>query len=152
MCQALMQQVVHRLVALVPFTKDDIDEIRRGNACKGIHLSPRTTDISLFLSSINTHPLFALRLRHLLNGVAEHGTRHLVSMLVEKVTEQIHGDALTQLAQHPPHSFVHQIMRMMQMDFGIAQAPRWVAHLGGFPRADDAHALFPEARAGSQFI
>ena len=38
------------------------------------------------------------------------------------------------------------------MDLGITQTPRRVAHLGSFPRTDDAHALFPKAGALGKVI
>ena len=66
---------------------------------------------------------------HLLDGIAKHGARHLVGMLAEEVTEEIHGATFTHFAEHPTDGFVHEIVGMMEMDFGIAQTPRWVAHL-----------------------
>ena len=73
-------------------------------------------------------------------------------MLTEEITKEIYRDALAHLAEHPTYGFVHQIVRVMQMDFGIAQAPRGIAHLRSLPRTDDAHALLPKARAFSQRV
>ena len=50
-------------------------------------------------------------------------------MLTEEVAQQVHGDSLAHLAQHPAYGLVHQVVRMVQMDLGIAQSPRWVALL-----------------------
>ena len=80
-----------------------------------------------------THPLLALRLRHLLDGIAEHGTGHLVGMLAKELTEEVHGNALTHLSQHPTHGLVHEVVGVVQVDLCIAEAPRRVALLGGFP-------------------
>ena len=98
------------------------------------------------------HPILALRLRHFLDGIAESRARHLMGMLTEEVAKQIHRDALTHLAQHPAHSLVHEVVGMMKVELGIAQAPRRVALLRGLPGADDAHALFPETGAPGEVI
>ena len=73
-------------------------------------------------------------------------------MQLEEITEQVHGYTFAHLAEHPTHSLVHQVVRMVQMDFGITQTPRGVTLLRGLPRTDDAHTLFPEAGAGGQVI
>ena len=44
-------------------------------------------------------------------------------MLMKKITKQIHIYAFTHLAKHPPYSLVHQVMRMMEMNLCISQAP-----------------------------
>ena len=68
-------------------------------------------------------------------------------MLAEKVAEEIHRDALAHLAKHPADGLVHEVVGMVEMNLGIAQAPRGVAHLRGLPRADHTHALLPEVGA-----
>ena len=67
-------------------------------------------------------------------------------MLAQEVAKQVHRDAFTHFAEHPTNSLVHEVVRMMQMDFSIAQTPRRVSHLRGLPRTDHTHALLPEAR------
>ena len=71
----------------------------------------------------SAHPLLTFFLGHLFDGIAEHGAGHLMGMLAEELTEEVHGHALTHLAEHPADGFVHQVMRMMEMDLGIAEAP-----------------------------
>ena len=44
-------------------------------------------------------------------------------MLVQKFTEQIHRNALANLSQHPSYGFVHQVVRMPEVHFCIAQTP-----------------------------
>ena len=44
------------------------------------------------------HPLLALGIGHLFDGIAEHGARHFVGMLVEEVAEEVHRDALAHLS------------------------------------------------------
>ena len=72
---------------------------------------------------LEMHPVFSFFLRHLLNGIAEGGARHFMGMLAKKFTQEVHADVLTHLAKHPANSLVHQVVRVMQVDFGIAQAP-----------------------------
>ena len=91
-------------------------------------------------------------LGHFLNGIAEHGARHLVGMQMEEIAEEVHGYALAHLTEHPADCFMHQVVGMMEMNLCVAQAPRRVALLRGFPRADNAHALFPKAGALRQFV
>ena len=91
-------------------------------------------------------PVLAFWFRHLFDGVAEGGARHLVGMLVEEVAKEVHPYPFTHLAQHPAHRLVHEVVGMMEVDLSIAQAPRRVALLRGLPRTDDTHALFPKAR------
>jgi hypothetical protein len=47
---------------------------------------------------------------------------------------------------------MYEVVWVVQMDFGIAQAPGGIALLGSLPGADDTHALLPKARAGGQVI
>ena len=68
-------------------------------------------------------------------------------MLPEEITKQIHAYTLAHLTQHPPHSLVHKVVGMVEMNLGIAEAPGGVAVLRGLPRADHTHALFPEVGA-----
>ena len=69
------------------------------------------------------HPLFAFRLRHLLDGVAEHSAGHFVGVLAEEIAKEIYGASFTHLSEHPSNRFMHQVVRMVEMDFSIAQAP-----------------------------
>ena len=79
------------------------------------------------LSSV--HPLFPLLLGHLLDGVAEHGAGHLVGMLAEELAKEVHGYSFAHLAKHPSDGFVHEVVRMVEVDLGIAETPRRVALL-----------------------
>ena len=80
---------------------------------------------------------------HLLDGIAEGGTRHLVDVLAEEIAQQIHAAAFTHLAKHPTYGLMHQVVGMVKVPLGIAQTPRRVTLLRCLPRADDAHALSP---------
>ena len=73
-------------------------------------------------------------------------------MLTKEIAQEIHRHPLAHFPKHPADGLMHQVVRMVEMDLGIAQAPRGIAHLRGLPRADDAHALFPQAGADSQFV
>jgi hypothetical protein len=73
-------------------------------------------------------------------------------MLAEEVAEEIHGDALAHLAEHPADGLVHEVVGMVEMDLGIAEAPGGVAVLRGLPRADHTHALFPKVGAVGEGI
>ena len=106
---------------------------------------------------MDTHPFLALLFRHLFDGVTEHGAGHCVGMLAEEVAQEVHASLdlrsrLAHLAEHPTYGLMHEVVGVVQVDFGITQAPRWVALMGGFPRADDTHALFPQAGAGSETV
>ena len=69
------------------------------------------------------HPLFAFRLRHLLDGVAEHSAGHFVGMLAEEVTKDIHRDTLTHLTEHPADGLMHEVVGMVEMDLSISETP-----------------------------
>ena len=86
----------------------------------------------------------ALGHRHLLDGIAEHGARHLVGMTVEEVAQQFDAASLAHLAEHPARCLLHQVVGVVQVHLCIAQAPGGVALLRGLPCANDAHALSPE--------
>ena len=72
---------------------------------------------------LNRHPLLALGIGHLLDGIAEHGARHLVGMQMEEIAEEVHGYALAHLTEHPADGLVHQVVLMVQVDFCIAETP-----------------------------
>ena len=93
------------------------------------------------------HPLLPFVGGEVLDGVAEGGARHVVGVATEEVAEEVDADALAHFAQHPPDGFVHEVVGMVEVDFGVTQAPRGVAHLEGFPRTDHADALPPEVGA-----
>ena len=101
---------------------------------------------------LSLHPVLTFWFGHLFDGVAEGRARHLVGMLAEEVAQEVHPYPFAHLAQHPADCLVHEVVGMMEMNLGIAQAPRGIAHLRGLPRTDDTHALFPEAGALGQFV
>ena len=67
--------------------------------------------------------MLAFLVSHVLYSIAQGGSGHLMGMLLEELTEQVHAASFAHLAKHPSHGFVHQVMRVVQMPFGIAQAP-----------------------------
>jgi hypothetical protein len=73
-------------------------------------------------------------------------------MLLQKVAQKVHTDALAHLAEHPSDGLVHEVVRVVEVHLGITETPRWVALLGSLPIADHADALFPEAGAMSQRV
>ena len=111
--------------------------------------APFTTSLHHLLDG---HPVLPFLFRHLFDGVTEGGARHVVGMLAEEVAEEVHRDALAQLAEHPADSLVHEIVGMVEMDLGIAETPGGVAKLGGLPRANHTHALLPEVGAVGEGI
>ena len=70
-----------------------------------------------------------------------------MGVLAQEVAQQFHADPLAHLAQHPADGFVHQVVRVMQVHFGVAQTPRSLALLQGLPGAHHADALAPEVVA-----
>ena len=75
------------------------------------------------------HPSFTLRFRHLLDGIAEGGARHLLGVLAKEIAQQVHAASLAHLAQHPARGLLHQVVRVVQVFLSIAQAPGWIALL-----------------------
>lgn len=73
-------------------------------------------------------------------------------MLAEKVAEEAHVVAFAHFSQHPTYGFVHEVVGVVQVYFGIAEAPRRVSLLRCLPSAYHAHTLFPQARTCSQFV
>ena len=73
-------------------------------------------------------------------------------MLVEEATKGLDAAALTHLAEHPSDRLVHQVVRVMEVAQGVAQAPVGVASLRSLPSADDAHTLPPEVGAISEVV
>ena len=95
-----------------------------------MHLSDEPFSFVFFIISlIRSHPHLPFPFRHLFDGIAEHGARHLMSMLMEEIAKQVHRDALAHLAEHPTYGLVHQIVGMVKVDLGISQTPRRVSLL-----------------------
>ena len=47
---------------------------------------------------VDGHPLLAFGIGHFFDGIAEHGARHFVGMLVEEVAEEVHGASFAHLS------------------------------------------------------
>jgi hypothetical protein len=43
------------------------------------------------------HPVLSFLFRHLFDGIAQHGARHLMGMLTQEFTKQVHGTSFTHL-------------------------------------------------------
>ena len=69
------------------------------------------------------HPVLSFYGFQLLYGVAQGGARHLEDVLAEEVAQQVGRHALAHLAQHPSHGFVHEVVGVLKVALGIAQAP-----------------------------
>ena len=81
-----MQQIIHRLVALILIAKDNVNKVGDGDAGKRIGLDDvvrRKTVVG------HCQPFLALSLRQLLDGIAQHGAWHLVGVLTEEVAKQV---------------------------------------------------------------
>ena len=76
-----------------------------------------------FPPSSSFHPQPPFFLVHLFDGVSQGGAVHLVDVLVEKISKEVHADALAHLAEHPSHRLVHQVVGMVEVFLGIMQAP-----------------------------
>ena len=75
-----------------------------------------------------------------------------MGVLTEEVAEELHRYALAYLEKHPAYGLMHQVVGVVKMYLGIAQAPGRVVLLCGLPRADHAHSLLPEVLAGGELI
>ena len=73
-------------------------------------------------------------------------------MLTEELAQQIHRHTLAHFAQHPPHGFMHQVVRVVQVHLSITQAPRRVTLLRCLPGAYHAHTFSPKVIAHSQLV
>ena len=69
------------------------------------------------------HPVLSFYGFQLLYGVAQGGARHLVDVLAEEAAQQVGRHALAHLSQHPSHGFVHEVVGVLKVALGIAQAP-----------------------------
>ena len=76
-----------------------------------------------FLLHLHVHPVCSLLVSHLFDGIAQGRAMHLVDVLLEEVTKEVHRDTLAHLTKHPSDSLVHQVVRMVQVNLGITEAP-----------------------------
>ena len=69
---------------------------------------------------IEPHPPFLFW--HSLNGVAECGAVHILMVNLEK-SDEIQRTFLSHFAKHPTYSFMHEVVRVGEMDGGIFPNP-----------------------------
>ena len=78
-----------------------------------------------------------------LDGIAQHGTRHLRSMKVEEFFFYILV-SFSHLAQHPAHCFVYQVVSIAKQQCGHNQAIAEVVTADEMVGGDDGHASLPD--------
>lgn len=71
-------------------------------------------NISTFSNLFHSEVLFHLFFAHLFDSIAEHGPRHLRSILIQEATEFIHAAAFSDLTEHPAHRFMDEVVLMRQ--------------------------------------